>query len=159
MNLFIENVERISSRLDQIKIIPVLAIESVDDGLRMCEILNRQGLHAAEITFRTTAAEDIITTSVKRIPGFASRSRNNFKHRLIYSGHFRLVQSLRLHQASTRLWSKKPLNMATLFSRGLSPPQRLNRRWNLVAGCSNFFRQKQRVGSRCSSLYWHPTST
>jgi len=68
MNLFIENVEKITSRLDQIKIVPVLAIESVDNGLRMCEILNRQGLYAAEITFRTTAAEDIIKQASKEYP-------------------------------------------------------------------------------------------
>lgn len=68
MNIFTENVEKVTHRLNQIKIVPVLAIDDVNDGLRMCEILNRQGLYAAEITFRTTAAENIIKQASKEYP-------------------------------------------------------------------------------------------
>ena len=38
------------------------------DGIKICEILQRQGLHAAEVTFRTAAAETIIKQASKKYP-------------------------------------------------------------------------------------------
>ncbi len=55
-------------RLDAIKIIPVLALDSVEAGLKMCELLVRHGLPAAEITFRTAAAEETIRQAAKEFP-------------------------------------------------------------------------------------------
>ena len=54
--------------LDRIKIVPVLVLDSVDEGLEMCEKLCAGGLPAAEITFRTAAAEPVIRAAVKRFP-------------------------------------------------------------------------------------------
>lgn len=51
------------------KIIPVLVLNDVDSGLRMCETLMECGLPTAEITFRTQAAETIIREAAKRFPG------------------------------------------------------------------------------------------
>ena len=65
---FKENVEKVVEALDGIKIVPVLAIESVEDGLKLCEILNRVGLRTAEITFRTEAAEEIIKQASATFP-------------------------------------------------------------------------------------------
>ena len=58
----------ISDTLNRIKIVPVLVLDSVDAGLRMCETLYANGLAAAEITFRTAAAESVIREAAKRFP-------------------------------------------------------------------------------------------
>jgi len=66
--MFEENTERIIKSLRKIRIIPVLVLESLEHGMRMCEILSRNGLGAAEVTFRTEAAESIIREANKRFP-------------------------------------------------------------------------------------------
>lgn len=58
----------VANDLAAVKVIPVLAMEKVEDGLKMCEILHKQGLKAAEITFRTKAAERIIKEAAKGFP-------------------------------------------------------------------------------------------
>ena len=54
--------------LEKIRIVPVLVLNDVDRGLKMCEVLMQCGLPAAEITFRTPAASRIITEAAKRFP-------------------------------------------------------------------------------------------
>ncbi len=54
--------------LEKTRIIPVLVLESVEEGVAMCEKLYANGLCAAEITFRTTAAEGIIREVSRRHP-------------------------------------------------------------------------------------------
>ena len=49
-------------------VIPVLALENVDQGLRVCEALLAGGLPAAEITFRTAAAAEVIRAVSQRFP-------------------------------------------------------------------------------------------
>ncbi|UDQ99037.1 bifunctional 4-hydroxy-2-oxoglutarate aldolase/2-dehydro-3-deoxy-phosphogluconate aldolase [Lentisphaerota bacterium WC36G] len=68
MSSYNQIVEDCVSKLGKIKIVPVLAIESVEDGIKMCEILNDNNLKAAEITFRTDAAEEIIRQASKKFP-------------------------------------------------------------------------------------------
>ena len=58
----------IADTLNRIKIVPVLVAESVDTGLKCCETLCANGLAAAEITFRTAAAEPLIREVVRRFP-------------------------------------------------------------------------------------------
>ena len=58
----------ISEQLDKIKIIPVLVLNDLDEGLKVCEALCNNGLPAAEITFRTAAAESVIREASKRFP-------------------------------------------------------------------------------------------
>lgn len=55
-------------KLTSIRIVPVLVLENEESGLKMCEILSECGLHAAEITFRTAAAEKIIRAAAARFP-------------------------------------------------------------------------------------------
>ncbi len=50
------------------KVVPVLVLNDVDTGLKMCEILCENGLPVAEITFRTQAAATIIAEASKRFP-------------------------------------------------------------------------------------------
>ena len=47
-------------KLAQFKIIPVLVLNDVESGLKRCEMLCRNGLAVAEVTFRTEAAEAVI---------------------------------------------------------------------------------------------------
>ena len=49
-------------------VIPVVAVVTVDEGLRLCEALLAGGLPAAEITFRTAAAEGTIREVSQRFP-------------------------------------------------------------------------------------------
>ena len=60
---FQEKSAAVVSALSEIKIVPVLVLNNVDEGLKMCEILAECGLPAAEITFRTTAAEITFRTT------------------------------------------------------------------------------------------------
>ena len=60
--------EQVVNELSRIRIVPVLVLNDVESGLKMCEILVECGLPAAEITFRTQAAEAIIKEAAKRFP-------------------------------------------------------------------------------------------
>lgn len=66
--MYIEKQEQTAVLLRQAGIIPVLAIENVDPGLKLCEALVKGGLKALEITYRTKAAPDIIREAKKRFP-------------------------------------------------------------------------------------------
>jgi 2-dehydro-3-deoxyphosphogluconate aldolase/(4S)-4-hydroxy-2-oxoglutarate aldolase len=68
MDLYQNEVANVVELLKEVQIIPVLAIEKVEDGIKVCEILNNCGLKAAEITFRTAAAEEIIREASKQFP-------------------------------------------------------------------------------------------
>ena len=57
-----------AERLAAIRIVPVLVLNSVEDGMKMGEILFSEGLPAAEITFRTSAAEEIIRALSRNFP-------------------------------------------------------------------------------------------
>jgi len=58
----------IADKLAAIRIIPVLVLNSVEEGLKIGEILASEGLPAAEITFRTSAAESVIRALSKEFP-------------------------------------------------------------------------------------------
>lgn len=58
----------LSEQLEKIKIVPVLVLNTLDEGLAVCEQLCKNGLLAAEITFRTAAAESVIREVSKRFP-------------------------------------------------------------------------------------------
>lgn len=55
-------------RLRSYGVVPVVAVDSPDEGLRLCEALLAGGLPVAEITFRTAAAEATIREAAKRFP-------------------------------------------------------------------------------------------
>ena len=65
---FQKNCEDVVANLGKIKIVPVLVLNDIDSGLKMCEILSECKLEAAEITFRTQAAEGIIKAASERFP-------------------------------------------------------------------------------------------
>ena len=55
-------------KLSEYRIVPVVAVDSAEEGLRLCEALIAGGLPVAEITFRTGAAEATIREVAKRFP-------------------------------------------------------------------------------------------
>lgn len=57
-----------AGKLAEIKIVPVLVLNSVDEGLKIGEILVSEGLPAAEVTFRTAAAESVIKAMSEKFP-------------------------------------------------------------------------------------------
>ncbi|MCC8191159.1 MAG: bifunctional 4-hydroxy-2-oxoglutarate aldolase/2-dehydro-3-deoxy-phosphogluconate aldolase [Planctomycetes bacterium] len=66
--MFVKKQEETVKALRAAGIIPVLVLEDLDTGLKLCELLQRCGLKAAEITYRTTAAPAIIREAKKRFP-------------------------------------------------------------------------------------------
>lgn len=66
--MFTTNTANVVEKLNEIKIVPVLVLNDLDSGLKMCEVLVECGLPAAEITFRTQAAESIIKAASERFP-------------------------------------------------------------------------------------------
>ena len=58
----------IIAKMESIRIVPVLVLNDLKEGLQVCEQLCRCGLPAAEITFRTAAAEDVIREASKEFP-------------------------------------------------------------------------------------------
>lgn len=54
--------------LGKFRVIPVLVLNDVDTGLKMCECLCKNGLPVAEITFRTESAAEVIREASKRFP-------------------------------------------------------------------------------------------
>ncbi len=52
--------EELKEKLSEIGIIPVVVLENADDAHALGEALMKGGLPAAEVTFRTDAAEDVI---------------------------------------------------------------------------------------------------
>jgi len=63
--------ELIIDRIEQEKIIPVIALEDASDAPALCGALREGGLTVAEITFRTAAAPDAIALVAKEFPEFA----------------------------------------------------------------------------------------
>lgn len=59
---------QIYDQLGKFKIVPVIAIEKVEDALPLADALSAGGLPLAEITFRTAAAADVISTLNKERP-------------------------------------------------------------------------------------------
>jgi 2-dehydro-3-deoxyphosphogluconate aldolase/(4S)-4-hydroxy-2-oxoglutarate aldolase len=49
-------------------VVPVVAVDTPEQGLRLCEALCEAGLPVAEITFRTAAAEATIRAAASRFP-------------------------------------------------------------------------------------------
>ena len=60
MSTYIDKVEGITCQLRALRVIPVLVVEDIDEGMQLCSILNDAGLKTAEITFRTAVAEEVI---------------------------------------------------------------------------------------------------
>lgn len=60
--------EKTAAAMRDAGIIPVLVLDDVDSGLRLCEALVAGGLKAAEITYRTKAAPEVIRAAKKRFP-------------------------------------------------------------------------------------------
>ena len=58
----------INKILSQSKIIPILVIDDLDDGLNICEALLKGGINVIEITLRTPNAFKISEKIIRKIP-------------------------------------------------------------------------------------------
>lgn len=56
------------TELKKYGVVPVVAVDTLDEGLKLCEALQEGGLPVAEITFRTEAAESVIREASKKFP-------------------------------------------------------------------------------------------
>ena len=61
-------MKTIEQRLKEIKIVPVIAINSADQALPLAKVLMENGLPCAEVTFRTEAAVESIRLMRKAYP-------------------------------------------------------------------------------------------
>jgi 2-dehydro-3-deoxyphosphogluconate aldolase/(4S)-4-hydroxy-2-oxoglutarate aldolase len=68
MTTYREKEQEVARQLRACRVVPVLALESVEDGLRLAEVLCRAGLPVAEITFRTAAAAAVIQAVTRAFP-------------------------------------------------------------------------------------------
>ena len=68
MSDFVAKQKETAAALAAIRIVPVLALEKVEDGLKICQIFAEQGLPGAEITFRTKAAPEVIREVSQAFP-------------------------------------------------------------------------------------------
>lgn len=66
--MYVQKQVEIATKLREAGIIPVLVLEDVKTGLKLCEVLQRSGLKAAEITYRTKAAPEVIREAKKEFP-------------------------------------------------------------------------------------------
>lgn len=62
---FLKAASDAAAKLASVRIVPVLALNSESDALRLCEILMKYGLGAVEITFRTREAAAILSAVTK----------------------------------------------------------------------------------------------
>jgi len=56
--------------LAQLRVIPVLTVDSVSDGVAVCRALQAGGIRGVEITLRTPAALDVIRAVTEQVEGF-----------------------------------------------------------------------------------------
>lgn len=63
-------MKQLIEQIQQTAVIPVIKIDNVEDAFPLAEALKKGGLCAAEITFRTDAAEESIRRIAKAYPDF-----------------------------------------------------------------------------------------
>ncbi len=63
-------MQKLMEKISQTGIIPVVKIENAEDALPLAKALASGGLHCAEITFRTDAAEESIRRIAEAYPDF-----------------------------------------------------------------------------------------
>ena len=61
-------MNEVLKRISEIGIIPVIAIEDASKAVPLAKALVAGGLPAAEVTFRTAAAEDAIRAIAREVP-------------------------------------------------------------------------------------------
>ena len=60
----------IIEKIRDAKILPVIALNNAEDAIPLCKALSDGGLKVAEITFRTSAAEEAIRITAREFPEF-----------------------------------------------------------------------------------------
>ena len=133
-----------AEQLSRFKIIPVLVLNDVESGLKRCEMLCRNGLGVAEITFRTEAAEAVIKAVSREFPEMCVGAGTvlNVKdlHRAFDAG-----RNSQWRPDSIRRSSRKRSPTDSILLRASAHHPRSNRDMNSAAASSNFSRRKRRA--------------
>ncbi len=133
MSDFNGNIKIVTDKLGNIKIVPVLVLNSLDEGLKMCELLVKCKLYAAEITFRTAAAEAVIRESSKHFPelfiGAGTILNVDDLHRAFNAG-----ASFAVAPGFNPTVVKEALKNAYAFAPGVCTPSEVEQAYEL--GCS-----------------------
>ena len=58
-------------QIEQCRIVPVAAVDTLENGLKLCESLSEAGLPVIEITFRTAIAAELIAAASREFPEMA----------------------------------------------------------------------------------------
>ncbi|HNY28090.1 MAG TPA: bifunctional 4-hydroxy-2-oxoglutarate aldolase/2-dehydro-3-deoxy-phosphogluconate aldolase [Candidatus Sumerlaeota bacterium] len=61
----------IAQRIEQGRLIPIIALDRAADAIPLCQALKAGGLEVAEITFRTSAAREALRLVAEQFPEFA----------------------------------------------------------------------------------------
>ena len=67
-------MNEVAKQIEKLKVVPVVAIESVDDAERLADALTEGGMPCAEITLRTEAGLAAIKSLAKRCLLYTSPS-------------------------------------------------------------------------------------
>lgn len=124
--------DTVLAQLEKIRIVPVLVLNDLDTGLKMCEVLSECGLPAAEITFRTRAAASIIKAASERFPelylGAGTILNVADLKRAFDSG-----AKFAVAPASTRPWFAPPSRAISRSRPASARRPRPSRRWSSAA--------------------------
>lgn len=74
-------MNKVLEEISKIGIVPVIALDHVEDAAPLAKALCDGGLPCAEVTFRTAAAEESIRIMALLVPGNVSRCRNRSYYR------------------------------------------------------------------------------
>lgn len=138
MSMYQESIVQATAALSRIRIVPVLVLDNVEDGIRICELLGQFGLPGAEITFRTKAAPEIIRAVCRRFPaltvGAGTILNTNDLHRAFESGaQFAVAPGL------NPVVLKEAVAAGYAFSPGVCTPSEIEQAHEMGAKLLKFF--------------------
>jgi len=107
-------------RLEQIGVVPMVAIERLDRALPLADALLAGGLPVAEITFRTDAAAEVTGPPARATARASHRCRHGFECRLPRPSGRRGQPSL-WRRSWTHRWSPRRVSFAYRFTPGSWP--------------------------------------
>lgn len=133
MTMFAQKTAEVLTRLSHLKVVPVLVLDTVETGMKMCELLVENGLPAAEITFRTAAAEETIRRAAREFPaltlGAGTVLNCEVLHRAIDAG-----ASFAVAPGFNPTVVKEAIKCGFPFVPGIATPSELEQAYEL--GCS-----------------------
>ena len=138
MKTFSESVSDAFSTLSGVGIVPVLVLNSVDDGMKMLSILSEQGLNAAEITFRTKAAHEIILEGAKAFPNLCIGAGTVLNVKDLHSA-FEAGAKFAVAPGFNPVVVNEAVRNTFAFAPGICTPSEIEQAYSLGCTCLKFF--------------------